>query len=360
MKQQEITIIKTLFNKSKINFKSIKNAFSNQVIQFSIKLEKSILDNPECRNKIIFGPIPSRRFGSVLIINNVLCKTCTYNCIYCQAGGANCCSTNRDSCFSPYQLYFFVKNKIEQLEKANIKVDYIGFIPNGEATLDVNLSKEIELLREFGYKIIVFTNSSLLWNDNVKENLMFADIVSLKIDTVDEQLWNEINRPHKRLRFEVILKGITDFSKQYDGKLFTETMLINNMNDSIEEVSQLCEFLKELKRDTSYFSVPIRPTVKDYALAPNCTVLEKIKEYTEQNLKNVKMLCCPNTPCFPMVGDTTEQLLGILSMHPMKEEEVLDLVSAKGWGIQQITELENKGLLLKKSYCGQNFYSHNN
>ena len=309
---------------------------------------------------MIFGPIPSRRFGNVLIINNVLCKTCTYNCIYCQAGGADCCSTNRDSCFSPYQLFFFVKNKLEQLQKENIKIDYIGFIPNGEATLDINLSKEIELLREFGFKIIVFTNSSLMWNNNVKENLMFADIVSIKIDTVHEELWNKINRPHKRLRFATILQGISDFAKQYNGKLFTETMLINNINDSIKEVGAVCSYLQTLKRSMSYFSIPIRPTIKDYAYSPSCDKLAKIKTFVEQNLNNVQMLCCPDTPNFLTVGDFQEQLLGILSMHPMKENEVLKLASTNGWGIQQLNELENNGLLLKKTFQGESFYSNNN
>lgn len=35
---------------------------------------------------IAFGPVPSRRLGQSLGINNIPPKICTYSCIYCQLG----------------------------------------------------------------------------------------------------------------------------------------------------------------------------------------------------------------------------------------------------------------------------------
>lgn len=34
----------------------------------------------------IFGPIPSRRLGESLGVNNIPYKICSYNCVYCQVG----------------------------------------------------------------------------------------------------------------------------------------------------------------------------------------------------------------------------------------------------------------------------------
>lgn len=35
---------------------------------------------------IAFGPVPSRRLGRSLGINNIPPKICTYACVYCQLG----------------------------------------------------------------------------------------------------------------------------------------------------------------------------------------------------------------------------------------------------------------------------------
>ena len=35
---------------------------------------------------LVFGPIPSRRLGRSLGVNNIPPKVCTYSCVYCQIG----------------------------------------------------------------------------------------------------------------------------------------------------------------------------------------------------------------------------------------------------------------------------------
>ena len=35
---------------------------------------------------IAYGPVPSRRLGKSLGVNNIPPKVCTYSCIYCQLG----------------------------------------------------------------------------------------------------------------------------------------------------------------------------------------------------------------------------------------------------------------------------------
>ncbi len=36
--------------------------------------------------RLAFGPVPSRRLGKSLGINNIPAKTCSYSCVYCQVG----------------------------------------------------------------------------------------------------------------------------------------------------------------------------------------------------------------------------------------------------------------------------------
>jgi hypothetical protein len=51
-------------------------------------------------------------------------------------------------------------------------------------------------LKGLGIPVAVITNGSLLWREDVREDLSGADWVSVKVDTVDEETWRAIDRPH--------------------------------------------------------------------------------------------------------------------------------------------------------------------
>ncbi len=319
-------------------------------------MEQDILAHPSFEGKIVFGPVRSRRLGASLGVSNVKHKLCDYNCVYCQAGETTCCSKERDCCLSPYELYFFVKNKIETLERSSIHLDYISFVPNGEPTLDDQLATEISLLREFGYPIAVFTNGSLMWNDRVKEALMCADHVSVKLDSVNEETWRKIDRPHRKLRFDLLLEGIGDFSRAYRGVLTTETMLVRGMNDTIGEMEQLGNFLTTINRSRSYFVTPFRPPCEAYAVPPARETLDLIARYVNEHIPDSEMLCCPDRDEFTALGDVEEELLGIMSVQPLAEESVDTYLSRHTGSHLSINRLIDRGLVHRTTFQNRTFY----
>jgi len=123
----------------------------------------------------------------------------------------------------------------------------------------VNLGEEIELLEPLGIKIAVISNASLMWREDVRKDLMAADWVSLKVDAATEGLWRRVNRPHRKLKHEVVLEGMREFSDVYNGELATETMLVDGLNDDSEEVEKIAGFLRDLKPDKAYIAIPTRP-----------------------------------------------------------------------------------------------------
>ena len=292
-------------------------------------LEESILSDKTLKCKVVFGPVHSRRLGNVIGINNIKQKACPYDCVYCTAGRTTCCSICTDYCLSPYQLHLSVRKKLEEIQNRDIKIDYMVFTGIGEPTLDLSLSKEILLLREFGYKIAVFTNGSLLWRDDVRENLMFADYVSVKIDTVNSETWMKMNRPHRKLDYELILKGIKQFSKCYRGKLTTETMLIKGINDSKMEIENLSEYLNNLQRSVSYFMTPLYPPSEIYAVSPEREELNFIHKLIKEKIRNAVLLCCPEKQEFIATNDLENELLGLLSLHPVSIEAVKSFTQNK-------------------------------
>ena len=78
---------------------------------------------------ITFGPVPSRRLGQSLGINNIPGdKICTYACIYCQVGATRHYTLERASYYSPEQILAAVE---EHLSKLQAVPDYLTFVPNG-------------------------------------------------------------------------------------------------------------------------------------------------------------------------------------------------------------------------------------
>ena len=128
-------------------------------------------------------------------------------------------------------IFEAVQNKVEKAKKAGEAVDYLTFVPDGEPTLDVDLGREIELLRPLGIKIAVITNSSLIGREDVREDLTGADWVSLKVDATNEAAWRKVDRPHGRLQLRAILEGMRTFRDIYERELVTETMLVSGVND---------------------------------------------------------------------------------------------------------------------------------
>jgi wyosine [tRNA(Phe)-imidazoG37] synthetase (radical SAM superfamily) len=338
-------------------FQPIKCAFHNIIDALCRHFDIAMLNSPCFKGKAVFGPVKSRRLGYSLGINTMKCKMCTYDCVYCQIGQTPCVSTCRDSCLGPYELFCVVRKKLELLKAQNIPVDYITFVPNGEPTLDANLAKDIVLLREFGHKIAVLTNSSLVWNDRVQQDLMFADYVSIKIDTVNEDTWQRLNRPHSRLRLQTILDGIERFSKSYHGIITTETMLVKNTNDTLQEVEAIGMFLKKIKRNTSYFTIPTRPPLESYAVSPDPHVLSQISDFITNNLPNSEMLSVPEEEIFYGAGEIENELLAVLSAQPMTEKAVKNFITSKGGGRYTLQQLIKSGCILQTPFHGNSFYS---
>lgn len=319
------------------------------------KLEKNILSNKYLKCRVVYGPVRSRRLGLVLGINNVKSKVCSYNCIYCPIGKTSCCSICSNNCLSPFELFVSVKNKIEEIKSNGKKIDYILFYGAGDPALDSNLSQEISILREFNYPIVVFTNSAMLWNENIQENLMYADYVSLKVDTFDEETWLKINRPHQRLRYNLILNGIEEFSKKFNGILTTETMLIKNVNDNENEIRQLATFLNKINRSTSYFMTPIYPTRKSFAVAPDEEKLLHLSELIKDIIPDSKLLCCPQTEEFIATDDFETELLGLLELHPITEEAVKTFAYSND-KINQLNEMISKNLLVEFIFKNKKYF----
>lgn len=218
---------------------------------------------------IAFGPVPSRRLGRSLGVNNIPPKVCTYSCVYCQVGRTMKMTADRRAFYDPDHILMDVEEKVEKSNQAGEPIDYLTFVPDGEPTLDVNLGREIEMLKSLGIKIAVITNASLFWRQDVRDALMSADWVSVKVDAIGQETWRSVNRPDRTLRMPKVLSGMLRFADAYGGELVTETMLVRGVNDSEHYAEELAYIVALLRPACAYLSIPIRPPAENWVQAPS-------------------------------------------------------------------------------------------
>jgi wyosine [tRNA(Phe)-imidazoG37] synthetase (radical SAM superfamily) len=305
---------------------------------------------------IAFGPVPSRRLGRSLGVNNIPPKVCTYACVYCQLGRTIEMQVERRAFYEPGEISKAVQDKVERVRGIKETIDYLTFVPDGEPTLDVNLGREIELLRSLGIKIAVITNASLIWREDVREVLMKADWVSLKVDSTREEIWRRINRPHGTLQLTSILDGMLEFAKAYRGELATETMLVEGVNDGDDHIREVADFLARLKPARAYLAIPTRPPAEEWVRPPDEEAINRAYQILTERVDQVEYLVGYEGDAFAFTGSVEEGLLSITAVHPMREEAVSEFLARAraDWSI--VRALISQSQLIEMDYEGRKFY----
>ncbi len=304
--------------------------------------------------RIVFGPVPSRRLGLSLGVNNVFDKYCSYSCVYCSVGHTTHMIIERRVFYEPEKILDDVLWALRDR-----LVDVVSFVPNGEPTLDINLGREVELLREdIDIPLAIITNSSLLYREDVQSDVGLFDIVSVKVDAVSVDVWRRINRPHPRLVLDEILDGIRRFSRDYGGRLITETMLVDGVNDDADELRGIAEFIGSLRFDKAYITTPIRPPADEWVRPPSEEKLLLAYRVFSEVLgeDRVELLARPEKPFFGFTNDLVDEIARTIYVHPIRLDYVYKLAEERGLdGGKVVEELVSKGYARIVEYMGVEF-----
>ena len=305
---------------------------------------------------ITFGPVPSRRLGRSLGINNIPPKSCTYSCVYCQVGPTPDTEVVPRAFYPPARIIESVERHLERLHERGEGVDYLSFVPDGEPTLDCHLGETIDGLKPLGIPIAVISNGSLLSREAVRAALSKADWVSVKLDAIDTAVWRRVNRPHPTLDHQEILEGALAFASGFGGTLATETMLVSGVNDSDADAEALGGFIERLGPRTAYLSVPIRPPAQAGVEPPEPDRLNRFFQIVQRKVGNLELLSGYEGDAFASTGDLAGDLLAIAAVHPLRESAVQALVERSGGDWSVVERLVGDGRLIPTEFAGRRFY----
>ena len=306
--------------------------------------------------QLAFGPVPSRRLGRSLGINNIPPKICTYACVYCQLGRTINMQVARRRFHGPERVAAAVEEKVREARARGEAIDYLTFVPDGEPTLDADLGEGIRALKGLGIPVAVISNASLVWREDVRADLREADWLSLKMDAADEAIWRRIDRPHKSLSLAAIQEGALSLAREFSGVLTTETMLVSGINDSPEHLERLAEFIAALSPKIAYLAIPTRPPAEDWVRPPSEEGLNRAFQILSEYLPQVEYLIGYEGNAFSSTGDVEQDLLSITSVHPMREDAVREFLARAGADWAVVEQLLAAGKLREASYRGRRFY----
>lgn len=265
---------------------------------------------------------------------------------------------DRQAFYKPQDIFNEARQKVGKAALKNERIDYLTFVPDGEPTLDINIGEEISLLRRMGIPIAVITNASLLWLKGVKEDLLEADFISLKVDAVSEDLWRRINRPQKGLRLSMVLDGIQEFTKEFKGTVVSETMLIDGIVYG-GEFERIAEFLSKLKNlDKAYIAIPTRPPTEKWVRPANEEAVNVAFQVFSEKIgaNRVEYLIGYEGNAFAFTENIKEDLLSITAVHPMRKEAVEEFLKKACANWRVIEKLLEENKLIELEYEGNRYY----
>ena len=192
--------------------------------------------------KHVFGPVPSRRLGISLGVDLVVSKSCNLNCIFCECGATKKIQLERQR----FKNMNEILNEIQSVLK-DIKPDYITFSGSGEPTLSLdlgNISKAIKEDLKYKGKICLITNSLLLADKQVINELEYIDLIIPTLNTLKQNIFEKIVRPDYRTSVDEIRKGFINLNNSnYKGKIWIEIFILENINDNKENFIEIANFL---------------------------------------------------------------------------------------------------------------------
>ena len=252
------------------------------------------------RPSYIYGPVISWRTGTSLGIDPIgEISTCSFNCSYCQLGKIQNITRER-------KVYVETSYIIEDLLKAYRQnsfhlnnLDVITFAGSGEPTLALNFGEVAKQIKEFTESekakvpLSILTNATSLDDETVIKDLENFDLISLKLDAVDELSLKSINQAEESISVEKIIAGIKNLKDKSNAELQLQIIFLPKFANDDKYIDSIADKIIELGISKIQINTPNRAKPKSgqdywietrgnhYAEAEKTRIDESSREYIE-------------------------------------------------------------------------------
>ena len=298
-------------------------------------------------NAIIFGPIPSRRFGISLGIDlSPSKKQCNFDCLYCELEGAKTVE-KMDTYPSVIDVIEAIKDSFEK----HPKIDVITITCNGEPTLYPKLDELVNEINKIkgDTKTLILSNGSTIYKEEIYETLLKIDTVKLSLDCVSEKCFKKLDRQNKSVQIDKIVPAMCKFSKETKNNLVLEVLFVKDLNDKEEELELLYKSILLINPKRVDVGTIDRPPA--YEVKP---VSYEFLEYVANKFKDINVnIIYKNRPKL-IQSFTQDEIISMLKRRPLTKEDINNMFDNDSKII--LEELLNKEIISTVNSSGVEFF----
>ncbi|MBF0286511.1 MAG: radical SAM protein [SAR324 cluster bacterium] len=275
-------------------------------------------------SKFIFGPVNSRRLGRSLGVDIVPKKTCNLNCVYCEVGPTTTKGMARDFYVSWEELK---PEFSEVLQKK--RFDVVTITGMGEPTLNKNLQSIVRGIKSLtGKPLVLLTNSLLLTEPGVRQEVLDFSIISPSLDAVLPEDFERIDRPVIPITPQDIIEGLAALRKEFSGKIWLEVLLAQNYNHTPQAIEALQDAVKRIQPDKVHLNSVGRPPLtamkEKFADCVQPLTMEQLQAI-QQKLGDCAEIIASKAQVITQkqqTGDLPDNVMQYLKRRPADQEEI--------------------------------------
>ncbi|RXJ55326.1 radical SAM protein [Candidatus Marinarcus aquaticus] len=269
-------------------------------------------------NSIIFGPIPSRRFGISLGVDlSPASKQCNFDCLYCELKPAKTVDSMQS-----YPSVQEVINAISDSIKKHPKIDVITVTANGEPTLYPHLDELIVKINQIKgeAKTLILSNGSTIYKPEIFDALLKFDTVKLSLDCVSEQCFKKLDRVHKGIEINKIIDAMVEFKKATTNFFVLEILFVKDLNDKADEIQALYQAIQRINPHRVDIGTIDRPPA--YKVQP---VSFETLEFIANSFKGINVNIAYKNRPKQTNSFSNEEILRLLERRPLTFEDIENL-----------------------------------
>ena len=210
----------------------------------------------------VFGPVASRRLGVSLGVDLVPRKTCSLDCVYCEAQRTTCLTAERRE----YVPVDEVLRELDEVLAPGPELDFITFSGAGEPTLNSGIGRVVEFLKErySRYPICLLTNGCSLGDEALRREIARVDRVVPSLDASNEEEFRRINRPAPELDYRRIVADLIDYTHRSSADIYLELFILPGVNDSDESIARFAEIISKMRLSAVQLNTLDRPGTESW------------------------------------------------------------------------------------------------
>ena len=116
------------------------------------------------------------------------------------------------------------------------------------------------------YKLCLITNSSLINNNRLRDEINRIDLILPSLDAVSEIIFRKLNRSNPQVKIDEVIEGLIRFKQESKAVMWLEIFFVPGINDLKDELQKLKKEILKINPEQVQLNTLDRPgTEKDVA-----------------------------------------------------------------------------------------------